>query len=293
MVTFCEASVSIPLMHDVPGALCVGPRHSLAVCVGPRRSIARVGARRVTLCVGPWRSLCRGPHSPCALQALSVSGPSGLCVGRSPSALRVRVRRALTLCVGSRRRCPAALCVGPRQSLCQAPALLCVGARRFSLSGPGARRAGPGALRRGPGVDIPGAQTPAVSVGGPQQSLYLGSGRYSRQSLCRAPALGVGARVRPRRSLCCPSDRGTLSLSPSGPDALCVGLRRALALSVSGSGALCVKPRHSHAVCVGPPPALCRRALCRGRRCVRPGAFCVKQPNFLLSRQEPRLFHTD
>ena len=183
MVIFGEASVSIPLMHNVarnnmsatlhmprtcangpnlrevgirkrqpnrtppgtqlekrtqcsvsgPGALCVGPWHSLALCVGPRRSIARcVGDRRSVsstaalpplsvspgaLCVGtlsvsgPRRSLCRGP-------ALTVSGsPSALCVGAlSVSGLGVLfVGPRRSLCVSARRSAsgPSALCVGP------------------------------------------------------------------------------------------------------------------------------------------------------------------------------------
>ena len=87
---------------SAPGALCVGPRHSLAVCVGPRRSITQVGARRCAvagahrrslhLCVRPRRSLCRVPalsRSPCRGRRSLCRRT--LCVGpgalRSPGAL--------------------------------------------------------------------------------------------------------------------------------------------------------------------------------------------------------------
>ena len=105
-----------------PGALCFGPRRSLAMCVARPDALSLSVSGPNTLRFGPRRSLCRGPGP-------SVSGP---CRGPAllwPGALCVGTRRSLC-------RVPALSVSGPRRSLAVGPdaLCLCVGARRSALS---------------------------------------------------------------------------------------------------------------------------------------------------------------
>ena len=191
MVIFCEASVSIPLMHNVarnmkqhvrnPCAVCVRLRRSL--CRGPALSVSGPGALTLSvlwICVGPRRSLYRGPHSLlswrslCRAPALSVSGPGTL------SLLGALARRSLCAPALSG---PGAPCVGPRRFLCLSSAL--------SVSSPPLSRC----LCRG-----------ALCVAG---ALYFGPQRNSgglcirlRRSLRRNPASPAGPQL---QSVCHPS----------------------------------------------------------------------------------------
>ena len=115
---------------SVSGGLCVGARRSLrrgpalsvlgpALSVSARRSLCRAPALSVSggaLCVGPWRSLCRSSRR-------SLLGRAPLrrpfCAGlRRSLAVRLGPQRSpfrRSLCVGTPRHSPAALCVGPRR----------------------------------------------------------------------------------------------------------------------------------------------------------------------------------
>ena len=156
-----------------PGALCVEAVLSVAVCVGARRSSSGL------VCVGARRSVSRS-RAPCVGARRSVSGPGG-----------------------------------DRRSLCRGPAL-CIGLRR-SLSGPGCvwscsalSVSGPDALRRSLCAGARGSVSactccasgprrsvsdPALFVSGAQR-FVSGRNAFSecRSSLCRGPALLVGAR---------------------------------------------------------------------------------------------------
>ena len=308
----CRESASGPggplprLYFPGTGGLCV-LSVCLSVCQDP------------TICVsGARRSLCRGGAGP----ALFVSGPGALCVGARRSFYRtpelsvrvslfrrslcvrtgalcqggvgdwvpvfLRLRRSLevgarlvsgpglsVVCVGARRSSPGALCVGARRSVSERGAL-CVGARRF-VSGPG----GPlPALVSGPGAFCAGARRFVSAPGAP--------------SLCRGPALCVGA----RRSLCRGPVRGP-ALFVSGPGALCVGalcqgVFGARIVSVSELGALvlslCREPELCVGVCVGArgsggvgvciAVSVSRQCLCRGSALFvsGPGALCRPHP---------------
>ena len=226
-------SVSAPELC-VGLALCIG-----ALCRAPALFVLGPGA----LCVGP--CVCIGPRP-----ARSVAGPDVLWVG---------ARRSVLFTSG-----PGALCVGPRRSFVSGPGALCVGTRRsqwralaLSATGPALSVSGPTLSVSRPGRLCIGApwvgarrslslylcRAPALSVSGPGAI-----GVRVRRSWCGAPALSVSFCVRARcslrrasalSSLCrdlCRAWRspsacvgpGALSLSVSGPDALCVGARCSL-----------------------------------------------------------------
>ena len=230
--TLCVgARCSLALCESGRGALCVGARRSLrraaALCVGPRRSLCRAPpiSRRLCRASAPYRS-CRGRRSLalCRADALCV-GPGGLCVGpqrclcrgpalsvSGPSALYVRPRHPLALCVGicvRAQRSPAALCVGAaavsvsgawrspsvsgpalcrRSLLCRAPALSVSGSgalreRRDRQSAGGADSSDPRAavnLFTLPRICIADSQTPCRP---PKASRVLRQGRGLRRRL--------------------------------------------------------------------------------------------------------------
>ena len=188
-------------------------------CVGPALSVSVPSG----LCVGARRSLWAPAVSASGPGAL-CRAPPALCVGASvsvsvsgPGALCVRLCWPGALCV------PSGLCVGARRSLCRGRSL-----RRGPALCVGPRQSGPGALCVGA----------AISVSGPG-ALCVGA----------CGGLCVGA----RRSLC--------RRSASGPDGLCVGARR----SASGPGAL----RRSPALFVSRQHSQALRSLCVGPRRTR------------------------
>ena len=226
-------------------------------CRGPARLLS-VGARR---------SLCRGP-------ALLVSGPRAACVrdrrcrgsaSRPGAPLRRLSGKVPAICVSG----PGAFCRG----LCQGLAVLfrlclCRGPALF-VSGPGAPCVG---ARRVHSQDFI-FQIPAVCVGsgaycclsrpcvsGPG-ALCVGARRLSvgaRRSLCRGPALCVGAPTL------------LLSVGARRFSALCVGARRAVSVSGPGdlrrfvSGPCALSECRSPALFVSGPGAPCagaRRAI--------------------------------
>ena len=180
------------------------------------------------------------------------------------------------------------VCVGPRQ--CVGPSALCVGRGCSLCRGPGLYVPGPGdsCVRRGRVVSGPDAASCSAYKSG-QHCRYVSWKLHFRilaliillqifvanlSGLCRALAFSVSGLA---HSV---SNPGALCV---GSGALCVGPWRSVSgpalsvsLSVSGPGALCVRLRRSACVsvcmCVGP-----RRSVCRvpGLSVSGPGAFCV------------------
>ena len=243
MVIFGEASVSIPLMHNVARNNMSATLHMPRTCangpnlreVGMRErqpnrtppgtqlgeraqcSVSGPGSSRFAWLQRSLRSLCGGP-------AVSVSGPGGLCV-RARHPFRRSAVSALSV--------SGALCVGARRSLCRArPPLsrsLCQAPARFLC------RTLAGSLCRRPVLSVSG---PGVLSVEPQRC----------RSLCRV-----------RRSL-------SRLLSVSEPDALCQ-----TPLSVSGPGTLPVRWAPAVSVlsrrsplCRAPALFAAHRSLCVG-----------------------------